>query len=547
LDWNLKLLRCSGYLVLALGSGTILAALWVMRAGFTPTPYGDYWTELYSFTLNAGSRFWPWIWAQHNEHRIPLQRLAMCLDLRWFGAHGVLLLVLVFLTLLLHWLLWVVFFKKTSALPDFVLMPITGFFAFCLFSPSQHENLVWAFQWSFVNAFFMASASFIALVWLSARERPWLAVSLASACALLAELSMVCGPLCWPVLWLGSLATPLRLRHRAVLFGVGLVCLLVYFRGYQPGAAHATPFQALRTPGSLLLYCATYLDHCLSHYVALTGFALLILTAAAVWALCVLLRRPNTRSAGLALALTMTFIVLTGFMTASGRVHLGMNQARASRYQTPALIYWACAFAAISIAIGQTQPQRRVLIWNLVAIVLIVWPAPELRPLIDDVEGRASDISLAGKSLDLGIRDPSVLAALIDPPANLIATSTYLQARGLHLEPIDRRPDTRPLASPSVACMGFLEEAAPVGPAVVRASGWALRTADECPVDYVAILDEQGRVLATSTLRFLRPDVLRAVPNSSGLPGWKVYVPLLPGSKGLHAVAITRGSTCLLK
>jgi hypothetical protein len=59
----------------------------------------------------------------------------------------------------------------------------------------------------------------------------------------------------------------------------------------------------------------------------------------------VVTRRP-ARQLVIYCALTGGFLLSTAFLTALGRVDFGLEQASASRYQTPAMLFWWTLLAA---------------------------------------------------------------------------------------------------------------------------------------------------------------------------------------------------------
>lgn len=538
-------------LIFVFGIVCAAACLWIMRAGYSPTPFGDEWTVLAK--LGKSISFPSWLWQQHNEHRYPLLKLTIYADVQWFAAKGIFLFALTFLAMALHWSLWAVFLRKVAALPWSVWMVTAGFFGFCIFNPSQHENLTWAFQWSFVAAFAFGSASFVALVWLVKDGQPWRAVILASASAFLAEFTLASGLLCWPVLIVGSFLLPFRSRQRWALLGVGASAFFLYLYGYQQPGYHAGPLESLKAPGRLIQYCLRYLDHPLSHYFVHALFAFVVLAVAVAASLRFLYRNPPTREVAVALGMSMLFIVLTGLMTASGRMNLGLNQAESSRYQTPVMLLWGCAFAALAITAWTARPHGMWLV-NAVALTAILLPIKEVRPLIEEVEARAGMVSLAGESLDRGINDPEIQRKLAAGAGDILDGAALLHRLGDHTGPVSGNTAELTNAVPpgeSQSCPGAFDQLALVqrvtpGPAELVASGWALDSHRQ-PVKEIVILDDSGKVLATTSPHFARPDVLHAIPGAKGLPGWQTYVTAPANSGSLHLKAIVDGGySCII-
>jgi hypothetical protein len=548
-----RIILASGIVILICGLGTVALCPWLMKIAFSPTPHADQWAILNDIT--AGQKWFSpmWLWQQANEHRIPFLRLAICADLQLFGGHGYLLYSLIFITLVLQWLMWTAFVRRAADLPDLIWMPVAGFFGFCFFCPNQIQNFYSAIQWTFVAVFFFSSVAFIVLAWFASKGRPWRAVGLASLAAFLAEGSLANGVLTWPVLWVASFGLPMRRQHRLVLGGTGVAAIALYLHGYWQPSYHSNPLQTIRQPFHVARYILRYIDHCLSTYFVQAGFAAIALSLIAFTAVIFLIRRPRTRMVAVVLAATMCFVLSTAAMTGLGRINFGIEQAEESRYQTPAMLYWACAFAAVMIAAWQLRSWRDVLALNMAAILTMFLPLGNLRALTESVRARADRASLSGESLDRGLTDPLVASELVIPIAIIIPITRYLHARGIELGPHAPHLPSSVLMSnwDYGACQGRLDAVTPLkqfdpGPQEIRADGWAVNRRTRGPAELIAIVDDHGTVLAESSLHFERLDVLTRNPGTRGRVGWHIYVPVSKQSKQLRAVAFMNGHGCPL-
>lgn len=526
-----------------------------MRKGYSPTPYADEWTILLDI-VGGAKWFSPvWLWHQHSEHRLPLVRLALYADFVWLGAHRRLLLALTFTTFVAHWAMWSAFMRAALKLPLAIWLAISGFFGFCIFCPSQTQNLYWGFQWTFVVAFFFASASFLALTWFAENQRLWSAVALSCVAAFLAESSLASGLICWPVLWVSTFALPFRRAHRAVLGGVGLAAIAAYLSHYRGSVYHSNPLETIQQPLDVAAFVLNYYDHCLSYFFAYPALPAIALSLGAWAAIIILFRRSNTHTVALSLAMTVSFVLATAVLTALGRLKFGMEQATASRYQAPVMLYWGCCFVALMLLAWELCSWSHVLALTLTAIALIVLPAENLQPVAQDLYAQAEVFSLAGQSLDYGVIDPEMQGRLVAGYWALFPGTIYMHQRGQAVGPVP------PPVSPAIAvnsdtrrfCRGVFDHISPVlkrfyfGPPMVRADGWALDSQTKDPVQATAIVDNNGTLLAAGSLQFGRPDVLTTIHGSTGLVGWSVYVPLHPNSTELRAVAITHGHSCVLR
>lgn len=539
-------------LVLIGGLCTIGVAGSLMISGYSPTPYADQWLPLWDL---AQGRSWfspVWLWQQHNEHRIPLEKLALYADLRLFGGQGISLLCLIFITLFLHWILWAAFLKEMAAVPQYVWMSLTGFFAFCIFCPAAAENFYWPFQWSFVAVFFFASLSFISLTWFGYRRRPWDAVAWASAAACLAECCLANGLLVWPVLIIAAAKLRFSSRHRWTLASLACLSIGAFLYHFQVPSYHSSPLTTIRQPGRVMTYLLTYFDHPLSQFVSYPGMVAIALLGITVFALRLLLLKSSKQFAVMPLAMTMIFLLGTGLVTALGRLRLGMDQATVGRYQTPVLLFWACAFAVLMVAAYERASRRDILTLSVIGILVMALPVTNLKLIFQDARSRSDQLSSIGESLDQGALDPPIQASLgVGPPAPE-QVANYFHKLGDSLGPTPILVPAnllRPSNRDNKGCIGSFDGVTSLarffpGPKEVRADGWAIDLYTHRPVSLVVISDNLGRAFGATTTRLPRPDVLTAYPDASGSLGWRSYMPIYPGTTRLKAFAIIDGHAC---
>ncbi|MDQ2948300.1 MAG: hypothetical protein M3Y27_20585 [Acidobacteriota bacterium] len=542
----------SGLLLFLCGLCTAAITAWLIIISYSPTPFGDQWGPLSD--LASGQHWYSlkWLWQQHTEHRIFLYRLSLIADLRLFGGRAVSLFTLIYLTLLLHWIMWARFLQKSTTLPKWLWMSVAGFFAFCIFNPSQNENLYWAFQWTFIAAFAFASASFVALVWFSTTARPWQGVLFASIGAFLSEACLANGTLAWPVLWLATLVLPMKRWPRRILVLVGVGGMTLYLYHYRSPSYHANPLLTIRQPGRVGKYLLVYFGHCLTTYVTFPGFAAVILTIMAIVALWSLFHKSHTKTLAMALAMTMCFLFGTGVITALGRLTFGVEQATASRYQSSVMLYWACVFTALFVAAWEKRSWRDIVTINLIGLCLVLLTVPELHPISERLRERAQRFASIGESLDGGAVDPSLQPDLIIGRGPIESSTLYLHRLGETIgpKPVHLRNDLLK-ATPldRSACEGVFDGVGPLtryypGPREVRADGWAIDLHTHRPAKLIAITDQNGSVLAVNALHFPRPDVLAVLHGEYGSVGWRLYVPLSQNANALHAFAIVDQHAC---
>ncbi len=251
--------------ILGLGGWTALSTAETVHSTFSPVYFWDQWTIVSDLQRSNGVLPISRLWAQHNEHRILVGRLALFADLKFFGGNNTSLLIEIYLVqfslvLLFTWMCYC-FGNSRGA----VLATIAGFCGFCMFSPLQIENFYWGFQITFVFAGLAAAVSFACMVWHASKtgghDTAWISwpLILAFIAALLSEYSIADGLVVWPVLlWLGF-ALRLAKRTQLLVLVVALAAIGLYFVGYRSPAEHSDPWLTIRRPLSLAKFVVTYL------------------------------------------------------------------------------------------------------------------------------------------------------------------------------------------------------------------------------------------------------------------------------------------------
>ena len=318
-----------------------------------PCPYWDEWAVVSG--LVAGNRpwSWGWMWSQHGEHRIALVRLLVAIDYFGFGARSISLTVELFAVQLLHWTVIAYAIQRTPSLPPYLKRILQGVFAFCLFHPNQLENFIWAFQVGFILCFAFGSAAVLAIAFYERWTRPVWYVAFAGLAPILAATNLSGGLLIGLVVV--ALAIAKRIPRRVVALLVALFTLesLLYLYDYQKLDPTVSPLTWFAHPKEILVYVLTYFGaswtNLLPHKertMALVGIVAFVWLGARAW-------RIGARPLSLEwfLYASGVLMLLVSFVTALGRLQSGVGQAFAGRYQTPAMVFWACLASLILIAV----------------------------------------------------------------------------------------------------------------------------------------------------------------------------------------------------
>src|ERR1039458_8556827 len=365
----------------------------LIDAGHSVVPCWDELEETAFYVDAMHKSVLSWMWAQHNEHRILFYKALFILDIRFFQGRNWRMYAAIFCSLLA---LAVVFGYMLHKLGDFkgpLWQACFGLTLYCLFCPSQWENLSWAFQVSFVLVNVWVATAVLCLVLQKQRlvaGQPsgigLLLVSFLAATA--ATFTNGNGITVWPVLV--TLALLAKLPWRLVwIYILGFVIVVpLYLIGYHSPAQHASPFASLHQPRLVLEYMAHYLGGAVVptipiHLAPAIGLLGLI---AAVFLFFRLILHPGEKSLlEYALAGIILYSVATVLITSLGRLNFGPIQALSSRYQMFGLLFWlALSLWIICIAARQPTTNWLVAVYLLI-VVMTCYSATRYRPILEHI------------------------------------------------------------------------------------------------------------------------------------------------------------------
>ncbi len=545
---TLSVLSC---LALIGGLATIGVAAYMVLASYSALPWSDGWVQIVVAAHGENPFSLHWLWQQHNEHRLILTKLLLGADLRLLHANQKLLLASIFAIQALHWLVLAWSMRRLGGWRGPLWRTGAGLSAFCLFCPSQWENLICGFQTCFVLPGLFATLSFVGLLlyWLAGRNQAqrhaWKFLLGSIIAALAASYSLANGSLLWPILiaatWL------LKLRRPAVLsyLMTGAISTGLYLHNYTTPLQHANPGVSIRSPLNILKYLAIYFGSSWVrqniHLAVFFGVVGLLLASAFLlrW------RRFAEQDSPLALQLLLTllFCVGSGILTALGRVNFGYAQAFSSRYQTVALLFWgSLGLLLLSAAAHLPSPARMLMTQGLILAVMVRGATAARVPLRATQE-HAFQLRAAAAALITDADDREQLLEVFPAPDLVLSVAPFMRAQ--HLSIFASRPEFEPgeqfeskfRLAPSDQCFGALqplETLAGGDSPALRIRGWAWDRKHRAPMSHVVVV-AGGKIVGVGAGGDWRAKIRAANPElKTSFVGFTAYAKGIPPSSSME-------------
>jgi hypothetical protein len=542
-DVGPRLSAALSYAILLGGICTIAVAVYTILVSYSSLPWWDTWEYMAAIAKGESPLSPSWLWRQHNEHRMVIQKLFFVVDLEMFRARQVFLLASIVIIQLLHLGLWGWSMRRLGGWHGALWRSGVGLMAFCIFCPSPWLTYAMGFQVCFVLSTLFATLSFVGLLlyWTEAQRHPgkpssrflWLSI-LAALCT---TYSLANGNLVWPLLVAAALF--LRLRASAVLsFAItGTVSTSLYFYHYVRPSYHAAPAVLPGTPVRLLEFVAVYFGGSWVSEAVVTAGVIGIIGLAA--ALVVLLRTPyyvrTSHAFALQLVLTSAFCVGTAVITAAGRLPFGVTYALQNRYQTFALLFWGSLgllLLLLQYAFSLRAKQYRFLMAQICLLAVLVRGAILADRPIREARAHGFGLNIASTALRTGVYEPKLLAMVAEDSDKLLLGVNYFREHQLSLfsgwdssllgSPLDK---ALRVVSPS-ECTGRLEFTRPTDSAApgLLVTGWAWdRKHHQPPREIIAATE--GVITGLAAVGHSRPSVKTSDPEiSSSYTGFAGYV-----------------------
>lgn len=544
----------------ALGVAALVTSIWMIIRTYSPVLFWDQWEVVRTLMNSGGHPALRDFWAQHNEHRVVTGRLFGFADLFLFGGRNVSLFIEIVVLQLCHLVLLLCVLRRFGSLPATVYVTLAGFLTYCLFSPIQMENFIWAFQTVFILTSLAATACCAAAVCHHDRATgprgrgSMVYLLLAIGFAFLGEITEAHGLISWPVLLFLAFALRWSRRDQAITAAAAAIAIAAYLIGYRSPDSPEALRDALRHPGRILHFVVTYLGRSWDGHLpsgsvwpsvseSLTFLVIATTFGCAAWSL----RRPR-RFSPLQIALlgNLLFGIGTAAMTAVGRLQYGgLQAATAIRYQTPALVFWGSLAALLALEVNWSPP-KRLPVAQAALLILALAGGARWYEMGHFAEARQYGSELAWNAIVQGRFTDPALAAISFEPARLPPLVSFLRGHGwgpageitsfARLQTAaSRAAQIEGYQVQANACIGHWDQAWRSGLTRVSVNGWGLsRLAGQSP-HRVAFAASDGKIIAHAGVDIVRADVAAQYPAAGGVrTGWQTNLSV-PG-EGIYRV-----------
>jgi hypothetical protein len=401
-------------------------------------PIADQWEAVRNFrSWTTGALSFSDIISPHNEHRIPLTRLAFLTDFIFFQGRSRFIYPLV---LLAHIGLGAAIgLVATRGLRpnEQVFGAATGVTFFV--APSQIENLTRPFNlpWPVCGLFALGALFWTAHVAklhtghpTSRKQQVLATLGLAVASMVLAVYTLADGLVVAPIVAAMALMLPIGFGARITLTITAALSVASYFIGYPfMNAGFYASFQGWDEILKFVAFIAAFLGaitHGSLEAAVFRGIIGLVIWATLMFALFLQLRSKRVDSSTITLVMLATVAVAVGVLIAFGRAGLGPQQGMQLRYATWPTLFWVCLAASgwrLAKGAGHTVPG--VITLGVIGLLLYLSYLPtEAKRL----EIKTARIDAIASELRAGTIVPEHLVEVYPFPDRIIPLIEFLRA-----------------------------------------------------------------------------------------------------------------------
>ena len=400
-------LRIVGLLAAA---GFVVTTLRAVLLDHHPVPWLDDWHSAREAAAFADGRFSVAQWVdQHNEHRIPVPKLAFLADHLLAAGTGVITQSILVTLQCVHAALLARLLAPTRC-PRLGWIGLPAVVA-CMLGTPQVLNLTWNIQLSVIGVYAFVTTCLVALAHAArpgVRPLPWIVVAI--GCALAATFTRANGVVVWPLAlglaWLVRLG-PKTYASLGVLAALGIG---TFFYGYETPSTGSEPLESLRDLPQVFAFAVGYLGLPLRALgptaAAALGTVGVVLATLAL--LRLLTRRRSLSRRDAVLHVLLLFVCATAGATALGRLRYPPPDWP-SRYVTPVMLFWATTIALWTRVLARRTPSPLTHGATALLVAFVAWLAFLQVGALDELRPRHDARRLAALASWSGVYDEPVL------------------------------------------------------------------------------------------------------------------------------------------
>ena len=564
-----EFLRYSGYVAAAMAAITLYLTWKSIFLSYSPLPFWDQWEWI------GNDQLFGHMFDFHNEHRLAVPNLFFAIDNFIFGGNQAFSIFSIQVIQIAH-LALLLLIIRSAGVGTTSMIYIAGIGAALLFSPAQIENFYWGFQVQIVLVYFLASLCF----WLTTQQPDkWKWDIAAAAAGSAAVFSFAIGLMVLPIAVVIAFSTGQSRRRLVVLIISCLVSIFLFFQGYESPVGHSNPVDGLGHLIEVIYYALVYLGGPIglaisrSFIVEIFNFladpiqaakfvgAAGILFSGALGYFTIVKSRSASRYTLLAI---IALVLASSLMTALGRWEFGAQQALASRYASPVLIFWTSLMLLGWGLLGDVSSEvlrnrfRGGLVAGGFAVSLLL--LIDVSSFMNLARHHRDQVRGAESSILTQVYDETRLTRVYPSAAKVAEQSELLAARGMS---IFGRTESEWLGSPlrqiadrssDTACIGSFDVLTRLEVPLVngayswRAIGWAWDNDGRRTARQIVLTDETQTIIGLGFAGEVRVDVAAAFPSiNDDRTGWMAHGRSTVGGS-VNAFAILKnGSACELE
>lgn len=465
-------------------------------------PWMDQWITSLIY-VDKGMLGFEDMFAQHNEHRIPITFLVDIVDMKINGGNGwTQFLITTTSCLIMPVVIWrstVYGYGVTRAEKATVLFGLVSLF-FCV---SQIELWSWPFLVGNVlsNAF---SVSVLCLLPYAISSESRVLFIIALILSTLAVFGLASGILVWPI---GALI--ILVLERRVTFNLFIWCCAsglissLYFYGYTRPGHHANPVESFERIGDILVFWVHIMGSAVgglgNRAVIIMGLSVIFFGILSIlWVVRSQAKSAKSEPGSIAMCAIVLFSLLCGVLVSVARLNFGFEYALSSRYTSVSVMALSAMYVlgfswfrryGLSYQIG----------WVFLFMLLFINPPHGL----GYYSGVSGTLKVAGISVAMKINDQDIISKVTPLPDKVGEVGLFFERNKISVfhgrrYPVDVYFNELGKKNSGSICSGSVEKVESISTdrSAMRVTGWArMYKSPHTPVGIAFVEKDTGKVI----------------------------------------------------